>query len=91
MLSATGVAFHIPYVSTLQKHWSKTSKPIRFGSLPFRGNWGWSCTAVRMWLIHLICSNIQWWDCSSPMSALLTAEEGCETSWRIVQLWVSVA
>ena len=38
-------------VSTLQKHQSKTSKLIRFGSLPFRNNWGWQCTTVRMWLI----------------------------------------
>ena len=30
------------------------SKLIRFGSLDFRDNWGWPCTAVRMWLI---CSN----------------------------------
>ena len=41
-------------VSTLQKHRSKTSKLIRFGSLHFRDNWGWPCAAVRMWLI---CSN----------------------------------
>jgi len=38
-------------VSTLQ-HWSKTSKLIRFGSLHFSDNWGWPCTAVRMWLIY---------------------------------------
>jgi len=25
----------------------------------FRDNCGWSCTAVRMWLIHLISSNMQ--------------------------------
>jgi len=30
------------------------SKLIRFGSPYFRDNWGWPCTAVRMWLI---CSN----------------------------------
>jgi len=41
-------------VSSLQKRQSKTSKLIRFGSLHFRGNWGWSCTAVRTWFI---CSN----------------------------------
>jgi len=41
-------------VSTLQKHWSKTSKLMRFGSLNFRNNWGWPCTAVGKWLI---CSN----------------------------------
>ena len=40
--------------STLQKHRSKTSKLIQFGSLHFGDNWGWPCTAVRMWLI---CSN----------------------------------
>ena len=28
------------FVSTLQKHWSKTSKLIRFGNLHFRDNWG---------------------------------------------------
>jgi len=27
-------------VSTLQKHWSKTSKLIQFGSLHFRDSWG---------------------------------------------------
>jgi len=78
-------------VSTLQKHRSKTSKLIRFGTLHFRDNRGWWCRSVRMWLIYLICSNMQWWDCSSLMSAPLTAEEGCETSERIVLLWVSVA
>jgi len=41
-------------VSTLQMQRSKTSKLIRFGSLHFRDNWGWPCTAVCMWLI---CSN----------------------------------
>jgi len=41
-------------VSTLQKHRSKMSKLIRFGSLHFRDNLGWPRTAVRMWLI---CSN----------------------------------
>jgi len=41
-------------VSTLWHHRSKTSKPIQFGSPHFRHNWGWPCTAVRMWLI---CSN----------------------------------
>jgi len=35
-------------VSTLRKHQSKTSKLIRFGSLHYRDNWGWPCTAVRM-------------------------------------------
>jgi len=70
-------------VSTLQNHQSKTSKLIRFGSLHFRDNWGWSCTAVRMWLTNLIFSNMQWWNCSSLMSAPLTAEEGCETSERL--------
>ena len=54
------------FVSTSQKHRSKTSKLIRFSSLHFRGNWGWSRTAVRMWLIHLICSNMQWWVHSFP-------------------------
>jgi len=67
-------------VSTLKKHRSKTWKLIRFGSLHFRDNWGWSCTGVRVSLIHLVCSNMQRWDCSSLMSAPLTAEEGCETS-----------
>jgi len=38
-------------VSTLQKHRSKMSKLIRFGILHFRNNWGWPCTAVRMWLM----------------------------------------
>ena len=38
-------------ISTSQKHRSKTSKLTRFGSLHFRDNWGWPCTAVRMWLI----------------------------------------
>jgi len=28
------------FVSTLQKHWSKMSELIRFGSLHFRNNWG---------------------------------------------------
>jgi len=42
------------FVSNLQKHRSKTSKLIPFGSLHFRDNWGWACTAVRMWSI---CSN----------------------------------
>jgi len=41
-------------VSNLQKHRPKTSNVIRFGSLHFRDNWGWLCTAVRM---QLICSN----------------------------------
>jgi len=40
--------------SNLQKHRSKTSKLIRFGSLHLRGNWGWPRTAVRR---RLICSN----------------------------------
>ena len=39
--------------STLPKHRSKTSKPIRFGSVHFRDNWGWPCTAVGM---PIICS-----------------------------------
>jgi len=39
-------------VSTLQKHRSKTSKLIRFGSLHFRDNCGSPCTVVRMWLIY---------------------------------------
>ena len=41
-------------VSALQKHRSKTSNLLRFGSLHFRGSWGWPCMAGRMWLI---CSN----------------------------------
>ena len=32
----------------------KKSKLIRFGSLHFRDNWGWPCTAVHLWLF---CSN----------------------------------
>jgi len=40
--------------STLQKYRSKTSKLMRFGSLPFRDNFGWLCTVVR---VCLICSN----------------------------------
>jgi len=75
-------------VSTLQKHRSKMSKLIWFGSLHFRDNWRWPCTAVPM---SLICSNTQWWDCSSLMSAPLPAEAGCETCSRIVLLLVFVA
>jgi len=41
-------------VSSLQNHRSKMSKLIPFGSLHFRDNGGWPCTAVRMWLT---CSN----------------------------------
>jgi len=46
-------------VSTLLKHQSKTAKVTRFGSLNFRDNCGWPCTAaaVLMWVIWLICSN----------------------------------
>jgi len=36
--------------STVQKHRSKTSKLIRFGSLHFRDNWGWPCTQCRIYL-----------------------------------------
>jgi len=47
--------------------------------------------AVRMWLTNLICSNMQWRDCSSLLSAPLTEEEGCATSERIFLLWVFAA
>ena len=77
-------------VSTLRKYRLKTSKVIRFGSLHFRDNWG---DHLRQFVCasKLICSNMQLWDCSSLLSAHLTAEEGCKTSERIVLLWVFVA
>jgi len=46
--------------------------------------YGGSCVVL------LICSNMQWWDCSSLMSSPLAAEEGCETSYRVVLLCVFV-
>jgi len=63
-------------VATLQNHRSKTSKLDTIWQPTHQRQLGWPGTAVRMWLV---CSNMQWWDCSSLMSDPLPAEAGCAT------------
>ena len=76
------------FVSTLQKHWLKKRKIwydlAVYSSEAIGGDvimYGCSCVVNS-----LIRSNMQWWDCTSLISAPLTAEEGCETGQRIVLL-----
>ena len=78
------IGFHMPPLFKLQKHLPKTSKLTRFGSLRLRDNWRSPCTTVCMWLI---CSNMQWWYCSSLMCAPLPAEAGCELASGLFCSW----